>query len=784
MRIFDELMNDKKNTILLRYFKTYFIGSSGIGKSTTRKRLTGLITNLVSLPEEERKHRSTHLAECTQVMAMVNENDSKLTLKVSCNASTETQMLFAYLYGNKTTSNVCNTSPDSRLLTTSGGYSVGRSYTTDSAPPVTMKKVIDTNQSKPESREIKMIVSVDEVIARLRSTIGSGKYTEQLQNKILLNLIDVGGQPGFLEMLPFLSKGPGIFLAFFRLDKDLDEPCEISYERGEDKITPYKAIYTIHEMLSQILSAINHYVSLESDVDKEYAAKLGNLITLKPVAALIGTFKDELLANIKAKVLRERLIQDFAQSEIDEVIEHTKDLGYLSAENIDISELTTGTASDLQLAVHQLLSSKSFKQAVQNLLSEKLEEKKRALAEITCNYQDLLTYSGNEQFFPIDNFSGIDADLDPLRAYLQSVFNHRFKYTQLRIRPSQLLLGVVLRKEYDIVSMDDCIRIGRALNMEEEEVRFSVWYLNMWVGALIYCPEIEDKDDWFKQNIICSPQVVFDSISSLIVESLLELHSPTQKSCFSLEERRNWKEKGQFSLETVKICHSKESKDKVKQGRLIPVEKLVKFLQQSSLLSLITIKNKQGLKEEMCFIPAILECASPEELTKSPFPDADTPSPIKIAFETGYVPIGVFCAMISRLVSRGSEGILGMRWKLVGSGIKRNLVSFYVDAADHIITLVAHVNSYEIRVIRQDRSISLHNLCSYVLSTVFYVIKDINDQLNPIIAFNCECGYHKSKNDKLCRLFPGVNSRFKCKYTHHVSLNPYQECWFAKVSSE
>ena len=69
---------------------------------------------------------------------------------------------------------------------------------------------------------------------------------------------------------------------------------------------------------------------------------------------------------------------------------------------------------------------------------------------------------------------------------------------------------------------------------------------------------------------------------------------------------------------------------------------------------------------------------------------------------------GVFCALISRLVSRGSasEGILGMKWELMESGVKRNLISFHIDEADHVITLIAHVSCYEIRVIRQDRSIS------------------------------------------------------------------------------
>ena len=94
-------MKDTKNSILLHYIKMHHIGSSGIGKSTTRNRLTGAITNVSSQPVEERKRRSTHLAECTQVMAVMEENESKLTLKVSGNHDDETRILFAYAYSSK-----------------------------------------------------------------------------------------------------------------------------------------------------------------------------------------------------------------------------------------------------------------------------------------------------------------------------------------------------------------------------------------------------------------------------------------------------------------------------------------------------------------------------------------------------------------------------------------------------------------------------------------------------------------------------------------------------------
>ena len=125
---------------------------------------------------------------------------------------------------------------------------------------------VPTTESTPQPRsEVKkdlkqvMVTTIDvnQVIAGLRDIVATGDYKEQLLNKILLNLIDIGGQPGFLEMFPSLSKGPDIFLVFFRLDKDLDEPCEVSYERDGNKITPYDAVFTICGTLSQILSGIS-----------------------------------------------------------------------------------------------------------------------------------------------------------------------------------------------------------------------------------------------------------------------------------------------------------------------------------------------------------------------------------------------------------------------------------------------------------------------------------------------------------------------------------------------
>ena len=103
MQKLDELMRDTANTLLLYYLKMHFIGSSGIGKSTTKKRLTGQIMNVASLPEKERKRCSTYLAEFNQVLAMMDVGTLKLTLKISDNPIEEMRDIFAYVYSSQTT---------------------------------------------------------------------------------------------------------------------------------------------------------------------------------------------------------------------------------------------------------------------------------------------------------------------------------------------------------------------------------------------------------------------------------------------------------------------------------------------------------------------------------------------------------------------------------------------------------------------------------------------------------------------------------------------------------
>ncbi len=183
---------------------------------------------------------------------------------------------------------------------------------------------------------------------------------------------------------------------------------------------------------------------------------------------------------------------------------------------------------------------------------------------------------------------------------------------------------------------------------------------------------------------------------------------------------------------------------------VIPLENLIIFLEHVHLISPIKAKEVSIRSETSVvryFMPAILDCATQDELLTAPVPNNDTPVSLLLFFKYGSsesvadsVPIGLFCAMIAKLVSDGDEGIFGAEWKLVDSRVKRNIVSFRVA---FVITslhwspmLVAMRYALQDQDYSQDALIDLHDLCTYVYTTIMAVLKDLNRFVcPPLVSF-------------------------------------------------
>ncbi len=114
---------------------------------------------------------------------------------------------------------------------------------------------------------------------------------------------------------------------------------------------------------------------------------------------------------------------------------------------------------------------------------DKLENSKEKIKQVndatTQKFAEILVSPPSDSkssFFAVDNFTGTEqSDIAPICDFLSDIFASHFKDASLPIKPKWLLLGTLLRMEYSIVSMEDCLEIGRLLEMDEEDTKFCLW---------------------------------------------------------------------------------------------------------------------------------------------------------------------------------------------------------------------------------------------------------------------------------------------------------------------
>ena len=625
----DDLMTDK-DTMDLCYMKLFLVGPPGVGKTTTLNRLLHIIDNLCSAGEKA-TCRSTLLANCIQVLAVVADDAAEWLS--SENADEETKLVFGLLKEKMAKLFSSATKEYKKIASSNPAPFQSKLASPDQTAEQSALPKLHALRLTTDPQVAAYNQKTSEVKDRLQKLIKTGDYSKiaRVVGNTLLNINDIGGQPGFLEMLPALSTGPAMYLVFLDLSKELDKPYKIPFSRDDTIITPFEAVHTIISTISQILSAIAsvHSVSRKASTYPSTAAfsqKFEQFQKISPVASLIGTHKDKL---------------DDPESRIKQIDESL--------------EKTVKKFNDILVTPSQ----------------------------------------SNTSFFSVDNYNGTEqSDIGPIREFMNNIFSTHFKGASLPIRPKWLIFGTIIRREYKIVKMDDCMELGKMLEMDREEIKFCIWYLDC-IGTLMhYTNIVDDEDDWFKNHVICSPQVIFDSISQLIVTSLRTLHS---EGHVIERERAELIKKGQFSIESIeKYCFSDEVTEKLKRDELIPASKLVKLLDHVNLLSPVIHKEADG--ERITYLmPAVLDCATQDELSTPPPRDDNNPEPLLITFKCGYVPTGTFCGLITQLVSRGPDGILDFVWDLVEDGVKRNYISFYVDYVNKV-TLICHDICYEVRV--------------------------------------------------------------------------------------
>ena len=345
-------------------------------------------------------------------------------------------------------------------------------------------------------------------------------------------------------------------------------------------------------------------------------------------------------------------------------------------------------------------------------------------------FKTFLRYSCVGQLmFAVDNMTGNEGEMTKVRQRLEDVIKQEFD--DFPIPASWLMFSIFLRRMGNrILSLSQCHEIGDRLEVKDTDE--ALWFLHHCVGTLMHFPDIEE----LKDIVICDLQVVFDSVTDLILNSF-KLKRVNKTAC------DKFKETGQFSFNDIQKIAKNSKSDS------LPLPKLVKLLEYLNVIAPIkpegpscsgfspssSLPLRAGIRPQfdeetlVYFMPAVLRHAKEEELHMQRNPT--DPVPLMIHFKCGFVPVGVFCATIASLV--GQKDTLG--WILQelckrqsGHILCKNKATFRINGA-YDITLISKPKWYEIHlacISTADRT-SLVEICSHVIETVC-------DTLDQVIA--------------------------------------------------
>ena len=246
--------------------KSYLIGPSRVGKTTTLRRLTGEIDHLspdeivpsTGIDKPLTVQLYTHRIEQSSVL--VSEGWHSQGLDEQC------QTLCSRILNSAILPPPSNSSSTSVKPFSSSAETTLHTESKDSPMPS------PSTQSKP--------VVQDDIISEFISP-NTRKLLKNLRNFTLVHFVDIGGQPEFHEILPLLLHGLALNFIFFDITQNLDSPYKVVYRDGDSGSSSiqYTSEFTIREVIQRALHSIS---SLQSNTNFS-----------KPAAILVGTHHDK-----------------------------------------------------------------------------------------------------------------------------------------------------------------------------------------------------------------------------------------------------------------------------------------------------------------------------------------------------------------------------------------------------------------------------------------------------------------------------------------------------------
>ena len=372
----------------------------------------------------------------------------------------------------------------------------------------------------------------------------------------------------------------------------------------------------------------------------------------------------------------------------------------------------------------------------------------------------------------MDNMAGGAEEVNEVRKLLEIAMEKHFK--KLRIPAVWLLFSLCLRmRDVRTACMKYCLELSSLFNMSPYETKVALWFLHHHAGVMMYFPNVPGLEDL----VIIDIQVVYDSVTSLILRAM-SFDNVGQATA------EKFRRTGQFVLKDLIAATAGVSKD------LIPPLKLVALLEYLHIVArifAITISPPEVEDEVVYIMPCVLHSANKDKLDAfyKDTPPPNSIAPLMVRYKCGFVPIGVFPAMIASLIANKS-------FELIEEGMMKNLVQFRYGSLHTLVTFISQPKFYEILIsklpkIKHDPHTECVEIRKEVESTFEKVGSCMNYGYFMDYQFAFECPTHPGK-DHLCvcnrnETMPELMlclQQMTNKET--VMLNDCHKVWFCQVS--
>ena len=383
-------------------------------------------------------------------------------------------------------------------------------------------------------------------------------------------------------------------------------------------------------------------------------------------------------------------------------------------------------------------------------VSEIDKELKQAVEETSLHKSGAIEYFSKEQLIiPVDNYND-NNDSASVRNVVERIVKKQGSPYRIEFPIPWLALDLALRKCPPPVTYKKCTEIAENYDISEKDLPKCLSFLHHEIGSIRYYGSVKE----LKDIVVTRPTVIFEAISGLIINTFIGENVPSSQF-------KKFRNLGLLERDTLEKSFA-PYQDKLK----ISCDAFIALLNHFNIL-------------ESSHDPELGDYFFPCALVRAPNPPSEINlDPLLVSFKGGFVPKGVFSALLVFLLRE-------MGWRIWRDDkglplLYRNQASFD-DSKDCLITLTATAKCLEVFVEgKQTDSTthSLYNIRQILEKGVFIAYESLRyDQsfYSRKYGFYCnlpKCAKHIAEVDL-------KNKEIECPFTNkRYPVNREREYWF------